>query len=189
MEKPIFKNRHNTVHHTKDGKTIWNSRSCAVVAHVIFICNGRYYYLIGKRGPKMDSAGKFNIPCGYFDWDENMRDAMRREVWEETGVDLTRYIYPRNEMDIARVVFTALEQPWRVKTEPDENRQNISLHAGIVVLVDELPKTSLDNMEPGESEGAYWMDVEKGLLNIPQEDWAFNHYFSVRQFIEHVVKI
>jgi 8-oxo-dGTP diphosphatase len=43
--------------------------------------------LLGRRarGPY---AGRWCIPCGYVEWDEDVRAAARREMTEETGVEV-----------------------------------------------------------------------------------------------------
>jgi ADP-ribose pyrophosphatase YjhB (NUDIX family) len=41
--------------------------------------------LLGERA-KGDYAGLWCIPCGYVEWDEDVRDAARREFHEETGL-------------------------------------------------------------------------------------------------------
>ncbi len=178
--KPEFKNRQNKMYHTKNDGVKWDSRACAVVAHIWCKHNGEYYVLVGKRGPKMDNAGLLNVPCGYLDWDENFYDGVRREVFEETGLDLT--MFSDNE-------YNSGSQPWYVHTEPTENRQNVSLHYGFVFENNKthLPKLSLENMEPGESDGAYWFklsEIEKMDDNI----WAFKHKARIAHFKTHLNK-
>lgn len=43
--------------------------------------------LLGRRA-RGDYAGLWCIPCGYVEWDEDVRDAARREMREETGLDV-----------------------------------------------------------------------------------------------------
>lgn len=170
---PVFKNTKNKSYKTEDG-IIYNSRSCAVVCHVIFVVNNVPHYLIGKRGSGVDHSGKLNVPCGYFDWDENLRQAFARELWEETSLDIESYVYS--------VPYKAIDQPWSVYTEIDENKQNIALHCGIVVYSNELPVLSLENMEDDESEAASWISIAD-LMGIPKEDFAFNHKAKIIRFI------
>ncbi len=173
---PKFNNTQNKMYHTKDG-VVWISRSVAVVAHVWAEVGGKIYVLLGKRGQKGDARGLWNVPCGYMDWDENLQQAMYREVWEETGIDL------RDRKTLLRFD----DQPWKVYTEPIENRQNVALHTGMFIGVGELPKTSLANMEKGEVELAEWIEWQDAC-QIPREEWAFNHYDRVREFFELVKK-
>ncbi|MEX2236667.1 MAG: NUDIX domain-containing protein [Dehalococcoidia bacterium] len=42
--------------------------------------------LLGRRTTSY--AGQWCIPCGYVEWDEDVRDAARREFKEETGLDV-----------------------------------------------------------------------------------------------------
>ena len=186
--KPIFQSRQNTAYkinigdRPEDDKTVWHSRSCAVVSHVWVIKDGQFFVLIGKRGSHGDYPGKYNIPCGYFDWNENLRYAMYRELWEETGIFIPQ-IY-------ATTQYSKIDQPWYVNTSPSENLQNISLHTGIVLdlIKNELPILSLDNMEENESIGAYWMHIDT-VLQIPEDEWAFNHYKRLREFILEITPV
>jgi ADP-ribose pyrophosphatase YjhB (NUDIX family) len=183
MKKPTFTNRPNKPHKTDDG-TIWHSRSAAVVCSVVLSVQQQLsrkesrYILLGKRGDAADYKGKWNIPCGYFDWQENLRHAFRREVWEETGINIDE-LAEENQM-----LIDSTDQPWSVNTEPDENLQNITLHGFIMIRTSSLPETSLDNMEKNESVEARWFKLEDAL-EIKKEDWAFNHYDRLRILIKH----
>jgi hypothetical protein len=75
-----------------------------------------------------------------------------------------------------------LEQPWHVKTEPDENRQNISLRYGVAVQMRDsvLPALSLENNEvEGEVENAMWLPVNE----LDQYQWAFDHDKVIKEYL------
>ena len=58
-----------------DGKEYWISRSNAVVGIVFKWENGQYHILANKRGKGCpDYVGKWNIPCGYVDYNESILD-------------------------------------------------------------------------------------------------------------------
>lgn len=170
MSNPIFKNRQNELVTTTDGRRLFHSRSVAVVLVLVARdANGRMYFAIEKRGnkPGLDKPGLWCLPCGYLDWDENGYDAVRREVWEEIGLDLKQY---QNEV----LDGTFLDQPWFVKTEPGDNRQNVTLRYSMVIFQEELPKLIPNNAcEPGEVAEAVWALHSDILLGKYQ--FAFNH--------------
>src|SRR5208283_2624702 len=107
---PKFNNKQNEViilnKGDKDERTIWLSRSVAIVAHVWFLVDGVYHVLLGKRGPHGDKPGLINIPCGYLDYNEDLKQAMFREVWEETALDLSKFS--------KKIILDYTEQPWHV---------------------------------------------------------------------------
>ena len=89
--KSFFANKENECVQTRDGLTIWLSRSCATVAQVCLynLTDKRWYILLGKRGPHTpDYQGFWCLPCGYLDWNETLYKGMLREVWEECGLFL-----------------------------------------------------------------------------------------------------
>jgi ADP-ribose pyrophosphatase YjhB (NUDIX family) len=44
--------------------------------------------LMVQRSPHQFGAGKWCFPCGYVEWNEDIRHAARREAREEAGVDV-----------------------------------------------------------------------------------------------------
>lgn len=58
-------------------------RNPAVGVAVVVVGNGQLLLGRRSRGPY---AGSWCIPCGYVEWDEDIRDAARREFREETGL-------------------------------------------------------------------------------------------------------
>jgi 8-oxo-dGTP pyrophosphatase MutT (NUDIX family) len=171
MNKPMFKSRPNELITTTDGRKLYHSRSVAVV--VVLACmdtNGAYKFAIEKRGtnPGLDKQGLWCLPCGYLDWDESGTQAVKREVWEEIGLDLDEY------KDVELPGSPGLEQPWFVKTSPDENRQNVTLRYGMTFIKRELPKLTPNNdCEPNEVADAQWVNYSDILLG--KYEFAFNH--------------
>lgn len=57
------------------------------VGVAVVVRDERGRVLMGRRA-KGDYAGLWCIPCGYVEWDEHVREAARREMREETGLDV-----------------------------------------------------------------------------------------------------
>ena len=166
-----FKNRHNTVHDI-GGKVVWESRSVAVNCVVIAGSVSKPYILLGQRGKGApDSKGLWNVPAGYLDWDESGTEAVYREVWEEAGLYLPDQ----------KIIVNNLLNPWHVNTQPDENRQNISLRYGCVISLigDELPILTFEHSEPDEVEELRWSPVNE----LNQYKFAFNHDVVIKQYM------
>jgi 8-oxo-dGTP pyrophosphatase MutT (NUDIX family) len=200
-----FKNRPNTAHivfkskfvnaiikffsklFKKSTRLVWESRSVAVNGVVIIFLpdNPIPYVLVSKRGPAAaDYRGLMNLIAGYMDWDESGPEALYREAWEEVGIDLKSMVYPEKDKDCLwnEIISNNIEQPWHVKTEPDENRQNISLRYGAAFRMKEsvLPELSLENNEvEGEVEHAEWLPANQ----IDQHQWAFDHDKVIKEYL------
>lgn len=72
-----------------NGETLWYSRSvaCSMYYFVYNHKDRQWYILISKRGPGCPSAvGQWNVPGGYLDFNETMKEAAVRECFEETGI-------------------------------------------------------------------------------------------------------
>lgn len=174
-----FNNRINECTKTADGRTIWLSRSIAVVGVVVVIQDdGQGYILMNKRGPGCpDEIGKWVLPCGYLDWDESCEDACRREIWEETDLDVTS-LYES-------ALFNSFEvnQPFHVKSKPSsDKKQNVSMYYGLVANVKELPVISSINCEPGEVDELAWVKVQ----DFDELDIGFSHRDIVGYFFDNV---
>lgn len=76
----------------QDGKQYWISRSVAVAVIIVvedYLGMGEDYYLIHRRGVGCpDYQGYWSINCGYIGWDETIKQAAVREVYEETGLKI-----------------------------------------------------------------------------------------------------
>jgi len=168
-----FNNVPNKSYKLDDGTVIWESRSVAVVAFIIVKTPYGEYILAGKRGKgSADYQGLWNVPCGYLDKNENGTSSVIREVYEETGLELFKYL------NTHKIIVNNLYQPWFVNTDPNENRQNVSLRYGCVLRLDELPELNSDHSEPDEIEELKWISIN----DINDYDWAFNHNRSIEDY-------
>ena len=180
--KPTFYHRINEEHIVKDefnnSKKIWESRSVAVVGILFALVEGKLSILSEKRSDTMaDEPGKWCLPCGYLDWDENGWDALRREVYEETSFlidDYKKYL-----------VFDNNQSPFFINTSPTENRQNIAMSYALVFdfHVDVFPK-HIENHVDHEIAEIKWLPYEERHDYV----WAFNHNQRINMALEYILK-
>lgn len=162
-----------TIH---QGDQIWLSRSVAVVGIVLVEFEGKTYVLIGKRGEgAADFKGYWNLPCGYLDWDESAIDACRREIFEETG------IFIDDETDTWRYE----DQPAWVKSNPKNNRQNVSLYF-IFKRKIENPNKFLELVESFSTENSEKDEVANLAFvetsRIDNYEFCFGHDEMIKKF-------
>jgi 8-oxo-dGTP pyrophosphatase MutT (NUDIX family) len=157
----------------QEGKEYWISRSVAVVAVVIVYVINTYsmvydipYLLIAKRGKgAADYQGLWNLPCGYLDWNETALEACKREIFEETGLDINNY------------KFEEYDEPFSISTDPSDNKQNVSLRYlfDIEITEEEFNKMkeilNTNNSEENEVEEIKFIKLED-YINY---EFAFNH--------------
>lgn len=73
------------------GKVYYHHRSLAVTGVITATDdeNHEVYVLLERRGLGCpDNVGKLCCVCGYIGWDETRRDALIRETYEETGLEV-----------------------------------------------------------------------------------------------------
>lgn len=182
-----FSNKQSECVEAKDGKKIWVSRSVAVVGEIVCCIDtpkGReVYVLMVKRGKACpNEVGKWCLPCGYLDWNEDAADAVRRETWEETGVNVDELV---KSATVTLCNFMDYRQPWLVMSEPDKDEyQNVCLHFGLAVRIAELPKIGKQaGGEEDECEEIQWVSVEK----VNDLDVCFNHKERIKEFLVHLM--
>lgn len=196
-----YSNRDNELVTTKDGRKIWDSRSCAVTSVVIMRVGRWYqkkkYFLLttvrGKNTP--DFQGFRCCPCGYLDWEESLSWAAIRETEEETTLDLSyiwnnKSYYPdpqnKKKQNRVKVLYDRYSdgQPFYLSSEPEANRQNVTGCFGIVLGIskeEHLPEISGANVNKPEYEevaSADWVPLEE----ISKHKFAFNHAHRAAQF-------
>lgn len=116
--------------------------------------------LLTKRAPDLLRGGKWTIPGGFLDRDENTLEGVVREIKEETGLDASEI-----------KLFRVNDNPQR----PKEDRQNIDF----IFLAD------VDGELKGDLEtaGFKWID-EKTLPS--DDDFAFDHRESILKYFEYL---
>lgn len=171
-----FKNKENEKIKCTDGRDFWISRSVAVCATIIGFVGKTFdsdsaFVLAVKRGSSMDNPNKYCLPCGYIDWNESGPEAILREVFEETNLNLNTIS--------RRKSYNKLEEPWWVETRPSKDaKQNITLHYGAVYSFDKLPKVSNTNCGESECQEVVWLNIK----SINSYEWAFNHDVKIIDF-------
>lgn len=168
-----FNNRQNTPIKTEDG-IIFHSRSVAICNTVIAMHNNKAYVLIGKRSKNMDNAHKLNLPCGYLDWDETLTGAVKRELYEETKLNVDDILSNKNY----NVLYWD-EKPWDITSNINTEKQNVTLHYSLIFVCSELPKIEHDF----ESVWVKWIPVND-FLSINEDVIAFNHQNVLSRFLD-----
>lgn len=113
--------------------------------------------LLVKRSGKLLEGGKWGLPGGFVDRDETIRQAVAREIMEETGYEVA---------DIT--LFRIIDRPDR----PGEDRQNI-------VFVHLCVAGTRTGKPDWESDDVRWFP----LSALPEEgEFAFDHYSNVRLY-------
>ena len=149
------------------GNVYWISRSIAVAGFIFSKYEGQWYILANKRGNGVpDCKGLWNCPCGYLDYDETIKEACVREIFEETGVSIpSDQVYFEDYNDSI-----------------SEGHQNVTFRFTKFDLEGKLIHQVLDdsNSEPDEVSDIKWINIK----NINRYSWAFDHDKILKGLIE-----
>ena len=167
----------------EDGRKYWISRAVAVVGIVVGVNESGNIksFLVSQRGPGCpDYVGSWACTCGYLDWDESAEDAVRRELFEELGLNVSA------------------DEPvmWEVITDPTRDaKQNIIIRYLIGKPQEELEHFINNFNKDSFSRGGEKDEVsDVKLMSITELNdypWAFNHdkvILSVYEDWEKLVK-
>lgn len=119
--------------------------------------------LLVKRSPKIHNGNKYAIPGGFLDRDEDVKNAVIRELREETGYN--------GEVES---LFQVNDNPLR----PKEDRQNVDF----IYIVKVIGGEKVLNKEVSNIS---WFDKE----NLPSEDdFAFDHRGIILRYFDYLDK-
>ena len=173
----IFKNKNNKSYNVGDGKIIWESRSVSVNTVIIAKSKGKKYVLISKRGEgAADYKGYWNVQAGYIDWNETCTDAAKREVFEETNINIDKILKS------CKIYDNHIDKFLYVNSAPDSNRQNITFNYGLYFKFNELPLLDIcnKNAELNEVDEIKWVSMKE----VGNYQFAFYHNEDIHSYNE-----
>ena len=126
---PVCGSKHFAIHNfkskqCKDCGFIYYANPCSATA--AFILNGRQELLIVRRA-KEPAKGTLDLPGGFVDMYETAEEGIRREIKEETGIDVTdlQYLFSSpNVYQYSGMGIHTIDMDYLVRV-PD----NIEVHA------------------------------------------------------------
>ena len=150
-----------------NGVRKWISRHVAVAGFIFSKDKkGNWYVLANKRGEGCpDFVGYWNCPCGYLDYDETTKEAIAREVREETGLKLESSKFKLDYIN---------------DSPENSDKQNVtfSYHTKVISFKNLALTTAFSEKE--EVAEIKWIK----LTEIHNYEWAFNHL----NIIENIFK-
>lgn len=168
----------------EDGVKRYHSRSLAICALLVLSHgNEEYSVLVHKRGQGCpDEKGLWSFNCGYLDWNETLHDCLKRELWEEIGLDL-------DSLETCNIVQDSIND-----TIDGENKvkQNVTIRYQVVLDYNEIKRLLEKGIINGDSasRGGEPNEIEE-IKIIPlsekqdPEKWAFNHGYIFNSIHEH----
>lgn len=171
-----------TIEDKKTGKIYWISRSLAVSGVIMASGDDGVYILLTRRGPGCpDNVGKLCSVCGYLGWDETRLDAIKREIYEETGLKIEN-----NQV----IELETIDDPSR------DERQNIVTRYLINIDYTDLVtalETGVINTNT-KSRGGEESEVSEFLLlkaddieSLDSSEFAFGHKEMIQEILDSEV--
>lgn len=159
LKKRVFKNKENPCYHKENigDKKIYHSRSVAVC--VIARFEGKA--LVLKRGEMLTHSGKWCLPCGYLDYDEDIYEAASRELFEEAGIFIPAEKFKKCG------VYEIMSDPKR------DELQNVTFHF--------LVELENDNVFIDEKEAIDYAWIDETSTN--SKEFAFNHGERIKKVL------
>lgn len=113
-----------------------------------------------------DFQGMWNMPCGYLDFDETTKEAVIREVYEETGV-----LVPPSYLHF-----------WSFNDLPTQNLQNVTFRYYALLDYPIPGNFSIGELggEKDEVADIKWIRIR----DIGNYQWAFNHKEIIEEFCD-----
>lgn len=134
----------------------------AFLRHVVvdaLVLKGNKILLI-KRTGKLLEGGKWALPGGFIERDETLKEAIEREVIEESG-------YKIKNIKLLRFI----DDPNR----PNEDRQNIAF----IFTAEALGKIGESDWEVDDQK---WFDLND---LPPKKEMAFDHYSDIKFYLKN----
>lgn len=153
----------------QNGREYWISRAITVVTFVFCKIHEEWHILANKRGKGTpDYQGYWNVPCGYLEFYETIKEAASREVWEECGV----------KIDINKIHMISIND------DPTEPKQNVTIRfKSILSDADNISVATGLNTRGGEKDEVatiQWIP----LSQIDSLSWAFNHKQLIKKYAD-----
>lgn len=127
------------------------------------VVNDKNEVLLEKRAPHLLNGGKYTVPGGFLDRDEDTKAAVLRELYEETGY--------RGKIECLFRINDSAKRP-------KEDRQNVDF----VYVVTVKPDSFVENKEVTE---IAWFTKD----TLPtEEEFAFDHREAILWYFEYLEK-
>ena len=149
-------------------RTLYDGRYCAVSGFFFAVVDGKYSVLAEKRGEGTpDFQGMWCCPCGFLEGDEDAKEGIKRETYEECGV----------EVGYDKIRFVEAE------TEPEKcNNGNVTLrHTGFLGKQEKIDRelwTGDRGGELGEVAEVAWIPIS----HVDRYEWAFGHGEVIKEY-------